>query len=274
MCHAVRRLNDMAPFSIFSNYRDRTFEKNIDKWTLTRLAQDKFFTIVTKLKSTKKAPQGYSIEDFSKFLLDFLLTSIIMDFNFELAKSASNENLLNSIGDAPRKMSTIFNAMNSLIKEFNGVTRSEFISEMVDVEKLSMAGLPIINGPPKLLKIRIHEEGITKMIAEFQIKKLSNPLVSPVVKAVFADYNFEPSGSTKEVLKLASVSLLITAETRQNNIVFNFLEIATKTYDNDFKKGNKIYDILNESFECVSTFGAITIHPNNVLCAPLSNCLN
>ena len=121
----------MAPFSIFNNYRDRTFEKDIDKWTLTRLAQDKFFTIVTKLKSTRKAPQGYSINDFSKFLLDFLLTSTMMEFNFELAKSASGPDFLNAVGDAPRKMTTIFDAMNGLILAINGGARSEFINEMV-----------------------------------------------------------------------------------------------------------------------------------------------
>ena len=108
MCHSIRRINDMAPFSIFNNYRDRTFEKDLDKWTLTRLAQDKFFTVMMRLKSTKMTPQGYSIEDFSKFMLDFLLTSVIMEFNFKAGMIASNTELLNTIGDAPRKMTIIF----------------------------------------------------------------------------------------------------------------------------------------------------------------------
>ena len=273
MCHSIRRLNDMAPFSIFNNYRDRAYERDLDKWTQSRLAQDKFFIIISKLKILKKIPQGYAVDDFAKFIGDLLFSSVVMLLNWELALLAADNDPSQLNGDAPRHTDLILNAANELFETLCGEAKAKFISEMIQVESYDMAGLKQENSSPKLLMIKIHEKDVIKYISEFQVKKLDNPLVSPIVKTVFQDYDFIPSQITKEVLNIANIVPKCTRETRQNNIVFNFLNTATKIYLEDSKKGCRTYDILRESFDCVIKFGAVTSSPENVLCAPLLNYL-
>ena len=263
----------MAPFSIFNNYRDRCYERNLDKWTLSRLAQDKFFIIISKLKETKMIPQGYATADFAKFLGDMMFSSIIMALNWELALLASNKDLMHLTGDAPRRTELIFKAAEEIFKIFCGVAKAGFISEMIQTENFDMAGLEHGDTPSDLLMIKIHDKDVTKFIAEFQIKKLINPLVSPLVKSIFQDYDFIPSKVTKEIMNIANVSSNCIEETRQSNIVFNFLNTAAKIYRENHKKGHRTYDILRESFDCVIQFGEITSSPENILCAPMVNYL-
>ena len=263
----------MAPFSIFSNYRDRVYEQKVDKWALSRMAQDKFFIIATKIKTLKKTPQGYNCREFSKFIGDFLFTSTIMGLNWDLALLASDIEKMHAIGDAPRNITNILDAAKDMIKAMNGSARDEFVQEMIQVKSMNMAGLPQNETPAELLKIKIHDQNITRFISEFQIKTLYNPLMSPVVKSVFSEYNFEPSNVTNEILKIADIPMPQSNETRQSNIVYNFMDLSSKIFKNDYKKGCKIYDILLESFDCVMPAGDITSYPENSLCAPLHNCL-
>lgn len=196
-----------------------------------------------------------------------------MSLNWDLALLASDIEKMQSIGDAPRNITNILNIADDMVKTINGPAKDEIIQEMIQVKNLNMAGLPQGDSPAELLKIKIHEQNVTKFMAEFQIKILSNPLISPVVKSIFSEYNFEPSKTTEEILKIADVQTPTSNETRQSNIVFNFLNMSSKIFRNDYRKGCKIYDILLESFNCVLPTGDITSYPDNSLCAPLHNCL-
>ena len=266
MCHAIRRLNKLTPFTVFNQYRDRAYERDLNGWTLIRLAQDKFFIVMNKILSDGTIPHNLTLDEFSCHIRDFVFTSIMAELNFNIAVKMAGPDLIHTITDAPRKVNQIFYKLDDFMKISNTQKNLDYLNDMIITDKLSIQGFKMDdeNGQ-KLLKVKDHDNGIIKYVLEFQLKGMFNPLLSTVARNIYDDFNFEPSPDTKNILELSGTEIKIVRSSRHNNMALNFMELADHVFEKDLKKNNKLYDVIYQCIDCIIPFNTITKCPENII---------
>ena len=176
-----------------------------------------------QVKNRGAIPQKYSIEDFSDQIEQFLYTSIMIQFNFELAITMSGPEHVHTIPEAPKQMESIFSVINDVIQYSLGQRQFNSLAKMINVKRLSLTGFESNDDDDMaIIRIKDHEQNITKMIAEFQMKRIFNPLISQVAVQIFGDFNFTPSLATNEVLLLSNLQISATRISKHSNILYNF----------------------------------------------------
>ena len=219
-----------------------------------------------QIKNRGAIPQKYSIVDFSDQIEQFLYTSIIIQFNFELAAAMSGPEHVHAIPEAPRQMESMFNVIDELIRHALGQRKYNILAKMINVKRMSLTGFETNDDDDMaIIRIKDHSQNITKMIAEFQMKRIFNPLMSQIAIQVFGDFNFVPSLETNETLSFSNTRLSVTRISKHSNMLYNFGPTSEKVATKNLKEGDKIYDILNQSFECIMDFNQPTKCPENTI---------
>ena len=219
-----------------------------------------------QIKNRGVIPQKYSIEDFADQIKQFLNTSIMIQFNFELAVAMSGPEHVHTIPEAPRQMESMFNVIDELIQQTLGQRKFNTLVKMINAKRMSLTGFEVNDEDDMaIIRIKDHDLNITKMIAEFQLKRIFNPLMSQVAVQIFGDFNFSPSLITCEALKFSNVSPLVSRISKHSNILYNFGPTSEKVASKNLRKGDKLYDILNQCFSCIMDFNQPTKCPENTI---------
>lgn len=225
------------------------------------------------MQKNEKIPNPQSTNSFVELTKDLLFSSAVMETNFHLLYQSfgcSDRKIREIIGDAPRKVNVLLSEIDKFINKTMGKAWTDGADKIVTVTRLSIMGLSQNEDENiSVLKINHREENFRKFVFEFQIGVLVDPLVSFVAKTLFEEYNFIPTNKTAGLLKAANVSPRILYERKHNNFILNLCDLDEEVDRKNLTKGDKRFDVLDETIHSLISFGSKIKLRDGFLSAPI-----
>ena len=225
------------------------------------------------MQKIEKIPKPQSTNSFVELTKDLLLSSAVMETNFHLLYQSfccSDRKIRGIVGDAPRKVSVLLSEIEKFVTKTMGKAWKDCADKIVTVTRLSIMGLSQNEDENiSVLKINHHEENFRKFVFEFQLGIMVDPLVSFVAKSMFDEYNFIPTTKTAELLKAANVTPRVLFERKHNNFVLNLCDLDEEVDRKNLAKGDKRFDVLEETINSLISFGRKIKLRDGFLSAPV-----
>ena len=199
MGHAIRRINKEAPWNVFQHITNRAFEPNVDIWELLKLAQHMMFNLTSIVQQKRCLPMKMTAQELSNALKEVLHTTNCMELNFHLIEKCYIAFSRDAFGEMPCPIIRMMPHVDNLLQ---GIPNEEW-SAISKMNKLLIhnADGTIRNRTVKLNSIKLKDprDNITRIIYEFRVTKLFNPLASKTIERIFHTNDFDGDLETDQV---------------------------------------------------------------------------
>ena len=125
-------------------------------------------------------------------------------------------------------------------------------------ERLAITGPPMeTDDDISHLKIHDHENNITKIVFEWHVRQIVDPLLSKVAFSIFKDNLFMPNEKTMDMVKVSQFRIKYHYDRKYNNFCLNFCGLDNEVQALNYKVGDTKYDILEEVINSLIKCGPV-----------------
>ena len=108
------------------------------------------------------------------------------------------------------------------------------------------------------MKIFDHNNNVSKMVFEWHVRQIIDPLLSSVAMAIFKENLFVPNIGTKRMIDASQFKIKYHYDRKYNNFAHNFFDLDNEVQALNYKAGDTKYDILNEIINSLIKMGPIS----------------